>query len=181
VTGPAASVDSEIALFSSTTGKIIKRATTTGLLKATSGVIAAASAGTDYVASITSTSAALANDVQLAVSNTWYDGPSVSLAAGTWLVNAHVTVVRTATTAITYFSRISDGTTHYASTQAYQGSVANHSDSMSLSAIVTLAGTTTIKIQTTSNAGATTALMKAATTANGSGNNATQITAIKVA
>lgn len=48
VTGPAASVDSEIALFSSTTGKVIKRATTTGLLKATSGVLDAAVAGTDY-------------------------------------------------------------------------------------------------------------------------------------
>jgi hypothetical protein len=53
VTGPAASVDSEIALFSSTTGKVIKRASTTGLLKATSGVIAAAVAGTDYAAALT--------------------------------------------------------------------------------------------------------------------------------
>jgi hypothetical protein len=50
VTGPAASVDSEIALFSSTTGKVIKRASTTGLLKGTSGVLSAAVAGTDYVA-----------------------------------------------------------------------------------------------------------------------------------
>lgn len=50
VTGPASSVDSEIALFSSTTGKVIKRASTTGIVKATSGVISAASAGTDYVA-----------------------------------------------------------------------------------------------------------------------------------
>ena len=48
VTGPASSVDSEIALFSSTTGKVIKRASTTGLLKATSGVLSAATAGTDY-------------------------------------------------------------------------------------------------------------------------------------
>ncbi len=47
VTGPASSVDSEIVLFDSTTGKLIKRATTTGMLKATSGVLAAASAGTD--------------------------------------------------------------------------------------------------------------------------------------
>lgn len=50
VTGPAASVDSEIALFSSTTGKVIKRASTTGILKATSGVLSAAVAGTDYQA-----------------------------------------------------------------------------------------------------------------------------------
>lgn len=50
VVGPAASVDNEIALFSGTTGKLLKRATTTGILKASSGVIAAAVAGTDYQA-----------------------------------------------------------------------------------------------------------------------------------
>ena len=50
VVGPAASVDGEVALYDSTTGKLLKRATTTGILKATSGVLAAAAAGTDYVA-----------------------------------------------------------------------------------------------------------------------------------
>lgn len=50
VTGPAASVDSEIAVYSSTTGKIIKRATTTGILKAASGVLSAATADADYTA-----------------------------------------------------------------------------------------------------------------------------------
>jgi hypothetical protein len=49
VAGPASSVDSEIALFNSTTGKLIKSATTTGILKGTSGVLSAATAGTDYV------------------------------------------------------------------------------------------------------------------------------------
>jgi len=49
VTGPVASVDSEIAIYNSTTGKIIKRASTTGILKGTSGVLSAATAGTDYV------------------------------------------------------------------------------------------------------------------------------------
>lgn len=48
VVGPAASVDGEIALYDSTTGKLIKRASTTGLLKAASGVLAQAVAGTDY-------------------------------------------------------------------------------------------------------------------------------------
>lgn len=47
-TNTATSVDSEIALFSSTTGKIIKRASTTGILKGTSGVLSAATSGTDY-------------------------------------------------------------------------------------------------------------------------------------
>ena len=50
VSGPASSVDSELALFDSTTGKLIKRATTTGILKGTSGVLSAATAGTDFVA-----------------------------------------------------------------------------------------------------------------------------------
>lgn len=48
VVGPSSSVDGEIALFNSTTGKLIKRASMTGLVKATSGVASAATAGTDY-------------------------------------------------------------------------------------------------------------------------------------
>jgi hypothetical protein len=43
------SVDNEIALFSGTSGKIIKRAVGTGLVKINSGVLATAVAGTDYV------------------------------------------------------------------------------------------------------------------------------------
>lgn len=53
VTSPSSSVDGEIALFSSTTGKVLKRAATTGLLKATAGVLAAAVASTDYIAATT--------------------------------------------------------------------------------------------------------------------------------
>ncbi len=50
IEGITSSVDSEIALWSSTTGKVLKRASLTGIVKATSGVASAASAGTDYVA-----------------------------------------------------------------------------------------------------------------------------------
>ena len=56
VTGQASSVDNEIALFSGTGGKTIKRATTTGVLKASSGVIAAAVSGTDYAPATSGTS-----------------------------------------------------------------------------------------------------------------------------
>lgn len=44
----ATSVDSEIALFNSTTGKSIKRASISGIAKLASGVLSAATAGTDY-------------------------------------------------------------------------------------------------------------------------------------
>jgi hypothetical protein len=131
--------------------------------------------------SITNTESALSANVQLAVSNTWYDGPGVSLAAGTWLVIGHITHQRTTTTASQVFARITDGTTHYASTQYYHASVSNISGNLSMSSIVTLASTTTILLQAATSAGATSSLMRAATSANSSGNNATKITAIKLA
>lgn len=46
---PSVSVDSEVALFSSTTGKVIKRASISGIAKLASGVLSAAAAGTDYL------------------------------------------------------------------------------------------------------------------------------------
>lgn len=49
-TNTSSSIDGELALFSGTGGKTLKRATTTGLIKASSGVIAAAVQGTDYYA-----------------------------------------------------------------------------------------------------------------------------------
>lgn len=47
--GVTSSVDGELTLWSSTTGKVLKRATITGLVKATAGVATTATVGTDYV------------------------------------------------------------------------------------------------------------------------------------
>ncbi len=144
------------------------------------GRVTAAANGSSAGA-ITNSEASLGADVQLPVSGTWYDGPSLSLAAGTWLITGHITFWRTATTATIWFGRITDGTNHHASSQAYTPSVAGTGANVAMTATITLAGTTSIKLQGTTSAGATACLMKAATTANGSGNNATQITAIKLA
>jgi hypothetical protein len=59
VVGPSSATDSQIVLFDSTTGKLIKAATTTGLLKASSGVIAAAVSSTDYAPATSGTSSQL--------------------------------------------------------------------------------------------------------------------------
>lgn len=48
VTGPASSVNGQIALFLGATGKTINAATNTGMLKASGGVLATAVPGTDY-------------------------------------------------------------------------------------------------------------------------------------
>lgn len=129
---------------------------------------------------LSSATGALAADVSLTTSNQWYDGPGVSLAAGTWLVAATITQVRAATTAETIYGRLTTGTAHYASTQMYHASVNGAGVTLSLNALITLAANTTIKCQCATSTGNANSRMKAALTANGSGNNATMITALKV-
>ena len=48
VVGPAGATDGQVTLFNGTTGKLIKAAALTGILKMTSGVASVAAAGTDY-------------------------------------------------------------------------------------------------------------------------------------
>jgi hypothetical protein len=70
-------------------------------------------------------------------------------------------------------------TTAYASAQEYQASVSNAPISLALTTLITLSGTATVAIQGCSST-STNNLIKAATLANGQGNNATKITAIKI-
>ena len=50
VTGPASATNGQLAIYNGVTGKILTGSSVTGVLKASSGVVAAATAGTDYVA-----------------------------------------------------------------------------------------------------------------------------------
>lgn len=129
---------------------------------------------------IPNASASLTADVAMPTSNTWVNGPSISLTAGKWLVQGHVTFQRTTTTATTWFARISNNVLHYASSQMYTASLANITASIALTSIIDLTSTQTIILQGASNAGAAACLMKAATWTNSVGNNATQITAIRI-
>ena len=61
IEGVTSSVDGELALWSSTTGKVLKRADLTGIVKATSGVATTATAGTDYLAPPSGTAILKAN------------------------------------------------------------------------------------------------------------------------
>jgi hypothetical protein len=130
---------------------------------------------------ITGVEGTAASDVTMALTNTWYTGATVNLVAGTWLINAHITLNRTTTTAQRYQVRINNTTDNisYASSEQYQASVANSLASMSLTTIITIAATKDVSIQAASSV-STNNLIKAATVNNGSGNNATKITAIKL-
>lgn len=57
VVGPSASVDGELPLYDGTTGKLIKRASLTGVLRADSGVVSVDADVTDVVAAATDTAA----------------------------------------------------------------------------------------------------------------------------
>ena len=127
---------------------------------------------------ITRYNAKASADVSIAVANTWYTGAGVSLTAGTYLVTAQITVLRSTTTALTFSARISDGTNHYASAGDYRASVTNNVTTLQMSTIITLASTTKINVQATGNQ---TATIKAALGTNAAGNNATQISAIQLA
>jgi hypothetical protein len=131
--------------------------------------------------SITYAEAALAANVQLTTTGTFYDGPSVSLAAGTWIVFGYITVTRNATTAATYTGRIDSGGSTVASTQLSVVSLNPHSGNLALQAVVVLGSTTTVKLTATSSAGTTSTNMRAATNTYGGGDNATRIIAVRLA
>jgi hypothetical protein len=130
--------------------------------------------------SLRSASNALAANVTLSVTNTFYDGPSAALSPGLWLASFHVTFARTTTTAVTYYARVTDKTTVYASGQQYQASVANHFAQMSMTAIIRLTTGTTIYGQGATSAGSSDSAMRYQMSGAGFGGNATMLTAVKI-
>lgn len=90
VIGPGSSTDNQIVLFNGTTGASVKAATTTGVLKATSGVISAAVSGTDYAPATSGTSILKGNGgggFSNAVAGTDYVPITGTGATGTWSIS----------------------------------------------------------------------------------------------
>lgn len=129
---------------------------------------------------LTTQSSALAASVSMTNANTWYDGPSVTLGAGKWLINAHVTLRKAAVSGISLCSaRVSTGTTHYASAGNTWATLSQSQMAFSMNAVVTLAASTTIKIQ--ANSAVAGGLILNATDHQSSGDNATIINAVRLA
>jgi hypothetical protein len=98
--GPGVSVDGEIALYDGIGGATLKRASTTGVLKASSGVLAAAVSGTDYCAA-TSGSSVLkgsSGNTTAAVDGTDYLSPSTGIAQGKHTIWIPASAMLSATT-----------------------------------------------------------------------------------
>lgn len=96
----------------------------------------------------------LGADVNLNNTGNYFDGPSVSLGAGTWLLSGTVTVRDTAGAA-DFAAKLWDGSTVAASAESVTGSSSQH-NTIALSAVVSPTATTTYKISvkdTTSTSG----------------------------
>lgn len=128
--------------------------------------------------SLTSHMDQLGSDVTVA-SSAWSDLLSRSLGAGTWWVQASACGVDS--TFVSHFiCRLYDGTTTHVSGQATT-SGGTYAAQVAISAIITLASTTTIKLQGSTTTGGTTSTFKAATPNVGSGNTATTMICIQIA
>lgn len=98
----------------------------------------------ELLAAFSSSSAAISGNVALNNTSNYFDGPSVSLVAGTWFVMGTVTVVDTGATAAIY-AKLWDGSTVFASAAGYSSNT-SRGVAITLSAVVTLVATTTVKI-----------------------------------
>jgi hypothetical protein len=129
--------------------------------------------------SLTSSTNQLSSAVTMTSTNTFYDGPSLSLAAGTWLLLASIYIAPgTATGDVT--AKLWDGSAAFASAFATPGGT-NLAIQMALSAVVSPGTTTTYKVSAARDGGTGTWTIGAAAGANGAGNNASTLVAIKIA
>jgi hypothetical protein len=132
---------------------------------------------TPAAGSLTSQSADLASGVTMTAANTYYDGPTITLAAGTWLIVGQVTIEDPATTGGRNTAKLWDGTTVSSSLES--SAPAGASIGMTLSGIVAPTGSTTYKVSVASSQ--TSHTIKSAAPTNSAGTNASHISAVKIA
>jgi hypothetical protein len=102
--------------------------------------------------SLTSSSNYLSAGVTMTTANTDYDGPSLSLAAGTWLLIGVVYMTTGTTAALAWRVKLWDGTTVVSSARhESEGTAQPAATSIPVSGIVSPASTTTYKITVQSN------------------------------
>jgi hypothetical protein len=90
-------------------------------------------------------SSVLASTVTMTNANQWYNGPSVTLTNGTWLVQANLTLQKAALTGTNPFAiRITNTTTTYASAQMAWTTTASVQGSLDCSCIIVITGGSTV-------------------------------------
>ncbi len=133
--------------------------------------------GVTAAASLAYVSSHLTSNIAMTTANTYYNGPAVSLGAGTWLVVGSV-LCYNGSGGYIYTGKLWDGTNVYSSTEAQDAGSSVEYLRLNLSAIITVASSATIYIAAASKGGSS--YMYAACPDNGAGNTASYINAIKI-
>jgi hypothetical protein len=126
--------------------------------------------------SLTSQSSDLGSTVTMTNANTYYDGPSITLAAGTWLIIGQVTIEDPSSTGGRNTAKLWNGTTVSSSLESTAPT--GGTTAMTVSGIVAPTGSTTYKVSVASSQNSHTIRSTAPT--NSAGANASHISAVKI-
>jgi hypothetical protein len=104
-----------------------------------------------HALTVTNSSNYVTANVDMTTAGTYYDGPSVTVAAGVWLLIGQISILASTTAVRTLAFKLWDGSTTISSGQfQVHGTGATFTGSHPLSGIATAAGSTTYKISATS-------------------------------
>lgn len=132
---------------------------------------------------LSSASNALTTDLSMSSGSTFYDGGTISLGAGTWLITATATIESSNNSAMKITGKIWDGTTVYVAGEGSVGSLGGGVKgyvNLSMNGLVTVSSTANIKASYASTIASCS--LKAATADNNAGTtgNTTSITAVRI-
>jgi hypothetical protein len=128
--------------------------------------------------SITVSENFLTSAVTISSTNTFFDGPSLSLAAGTYLLDAVVTI--DVQTSAHFTAKIWDGTTLMSPTPEHFHATNGGQLAFALHGYVVLGGTTTVKVSVAANNGTNNAIDNTGAT-NATANKSSYLRATKIA
>jgi len=141
-------------------------------------VYSKAEADAAFVTALTTAENDISSNVNLSSAGTFYNGPSVSLSAGTWLVTGSV-LLYTEVAAAGATAKLCSGATVYANAQHYPGVIyAIHP--VALCALITLGTTSTVKISVAST-NANAFMILSAPSVYSTENKASYLRAVKIA
>lgn len=129
---------------------------------------------------IANTQVFLANDVTMTTADTFYDGPTYTPAAGTWLLMGSAIINNGSGGGQREVAKLWDGTTAYAASQVSNGAAGNLSQ-ITCDAIVSATGSQTFKMSVAGNGGSQTMLKTPNTDNTGLTGLGTYLIAIRLA
>ncbi len=153
----------------------------TGWASANHAHLAGNSGGTLSAAAISYVTASATTNVTMTSAATYYDAAAIVLSVGTWILSAHITFQIDGASSNDYI-RIYDSTNAVVvgSAETVNAAASNPDEAVVTNTpYVVASGTPTVKAQLSRSLGTNTSVILAAS--NGNGNNASRITAFKVA